>query len=145
MPVNVWPWPTAELTVVFLVCDPEQSSVLRCYDQLGSVLELSLPSRFQSSVCRSGTHTSEISNTPATDIQEVVWTPVTRSRTTPPSCQGRLEWIANLATERICTESKMCFQCKNLLNGKGCFNVDWSYCCWKNDWDLLLIVSGSCC
>ncbi|XP_044070221.1 G1/S-specific cyclin-D3 [Siniperca chuatsi] len=54
------------------------SSVLLCYDQLGSVLELSLPSGFKASVYRSGAHSSEISYTPA-DIQDVVLTPVTSS------------------------------------------------------------------
>ncbi|XP_073323941.1 LOW QUALITY PROTEIN: G1/S-specific cyclin-D3 [Pagrus major] len=53
-------------------------SVLLCYDQLMSVLELSLPSCFQASVCRSGADSSEISYTPA-DIQDAVWTPVTSS------------------------------------------------------------------
>ncbi|XP_075967266.1 G1/S-specific cyclin-D3 [Anarhichas minor] len=52
------------------------SSVLLCYDQLGSVLELSLPSCFQASVCRSGAHSSEISYSPA-DFQDVLFTPVT--------------------------------------------------------------------
>ncbi|XP_078104645.1 G1/S-specific cyclin-D3 [Sander vitreus] len=51
------------------------STVILCYDQLGSVLELSLPSCFQASVCRSGAHSSEISYTPA-DFQDVVLTPV---------------------------------------------------------------------
>ncbi|KAM7422577.1 hypothetical protein PAMA_010558 [Pampus argenteus] len=46
------------------------NSVLLCYEQLQSVLELSLPSCFQARVCR-----SEISSTPA-DIQDVVLTPV---------------------------------------------------------------------
>ncbi|KAM9362274.1 G1/S-specific cyclin-D3 [Symphorus nematophorus] len=54
------------------------SSVLLCYDQLGSVLEHSLPSHFQASVSRSGAHSSKISYTPA-DIQDVVLTPVTSS------------------------------------------------------------------
>ncbi|XP_038552732.1 G1/S-specific cyclin-D3 isoform X1 [Micropterus salmoides] len=52
------------------------SSVLLCYGQLVSVLELSLPSGFQDSVFRSGAHSSELSHTPA-DIQDVVLTPVT--------------------------------------------------------------------
>ncbi|XP_029287159.1 G1/S-specific cyclin-D3 [Cottoperca gobio] len=52
------------------------SAVLLCYDQLGSVLELSLPSGFQASVCRSRAHSSEINYTPA-DFQDVVLTPVT--------------------------------------------------------------------
>ncbi|XP_042262001.1 G1/S-specific cyclin-D3 [Thunnus maccoyii] len=50
--------------------------VLLCYEQLWTVLELSLPSCFQASVCRSGECSSEISYTPA-DIQDVVLTPVT--------------------------------------------------------------------
>nr|XP_020463389.1 G1/S-specific cyclin-D3 isoform X2 [Monopterus albus] len=50
------------------------SSVVLCSEQLGSVLELSLPSCFQGSVCRA--HSSEVSYTPA-DIQDVVLTPVT--------------------------------------------------------------------
>lgn len=53
------------LWVFFYGCDPEQSSVLLCHDQLWSVLELSLPSCFQDSVCRSEGHSSEISYTPA--------------------------------------------------------------------------------
>ncbi|XP_040889423.1 G1/S-specific cyclin-D3 [Toxotes jaculatrix] len=52
------------------------SSVLLCYDQLGSALKLSLPSCFQDSVCRSRAHSSEIGLTPA-DIQDVVLTSVT--------------------------------------------------------------------
>ncbi|KAK9529035.1 hypothetical protein VZT92_013154 [Zoarces viviparus] len=64
------------------------SSVLLCYDQLGSVLELSLPSCFQASVCRSGAHSSEISHSPA-DFQDVLFTPVTspqefKQKNTPP-------------------------------------------------------------
>ncbi|CAJ1050954.1 G1/S-specific cyclin-D3 isoform X1 [Xyrichtys novacula] len=47
------------------------NSVLLCHDQLWGVLELSLPTSFQHSVCRSGEHSSEVSNTPA-DIQDVV-------------------------------------------------------------------------
>uniref|UniRef100_A0A8C4E1J5 Cyclin D3 n=1 Tax=Dicentrarchus labrax TaxID=13489 RepID=A0A8C4E1J5_DICLA len=54
------------------------SSVLHCYDLLGSVLELSLPSCFPASVCRSAAHSSEVSYTPA-DIQDVVLTPATSS------------------------------------------------------------------
>ncbi|XP_056293090.1 G1/S-specific cyclin-D3 [Pseudoliparis swirei] len=57
------------------------SSVLLCSDTLGNVLELSLPSCFQASVCRSGAHRSEISCTPA-DFQDVGLTPVT-SKNTP--------------------------------------------------------------
>ncbi|XP_040014704.1 G1/S-specific cyclin-D3 isoform X2 [Xiphias gladius] len=62
------------------------NSVLLCCEQLGSVLELSLPSCFQDSVCGSRAHTSEISHTPA-DIQDIVLTPVTPQeikRNTPP-------------------------------------------------------------
>ena len=47
-----------------LSSDPEQKCVLLCYEQLRSVLELSLPSCFQASVCRSGECSSEISYTP---------------------------------------------------------------------------------
>ncbi|KAM6947844.1 LOW QUALITY PROTEIN: G1/S-specific cyclin-D3 [Lycodopsis pacificus] len=50
------------------------SVVLLCYDQLGSVLELT-PSCFQASVCRSGAHSSD-SYSPA-DFQDVLFTPVT--------------------------------------------------------------------
>lgn len=64
------------LWLVFFKSDPEQRSVFICYDKLGTVLELSLPSRFQDGVCRSGVHSSEVSYTPA-DIQDVVLTPVT--------------------------------------------------------------------
>ncbi|TKS71778.1 G1/S-specific cyclin-D2 [Collichthys lucidus] len=46
------------------------SSVLLCSDQLGCVLELSLPSCFQAHVCISGAHSSEVSYT-AADIQDV--------------------------------------------------------------------------
>ncbi|XP_053171488.1 G1/S-specific cyclin-D3 [Scomber japonicus] len=60
----------ANLLVIDLRC------VLLCYEQLQGVLELSLPSCFQASVCRSGECSSEISYTPA-DIQDVVLTPVT--------------------------------------------------------------------
>ncbi|XP_070759182.1 G1/S-specific cyclin-D3 [Enoplosus armatus] len=70
------------------------SSVLLCYEQLGSVLELSLPCGFQASVCRAGAHSSETSYTPA-DIQDVVLTPVTSSKNTPP-CHEGLEQIVNL-------------------------------------------------
>ncbi|XP_033995503.1 G1/S-specific cyclin-D3 [Trematomus bernacchii] len=52
------------------------SPVLLCYEQLGSVLELSLPSGFQASVSRSGANSSEISYTPAV-FQDAVLTPVT--------------------------------------------------------------------
>ncbi|XP_047439845.1 G1/S-specific cyclin-D3 [Mugil cephalus] len=52
------------------------STVLLCYNQLWSVLEVSLPSCFQNSVCRSAAHSSGISYTPA-DIQDVLLTPVT--------------------------------------------------------------------
>ncbi|XP_018536878.1 G1/S-specific cyclin-D3 [Lates calcarifer] len=52
------------------------SSVLLCHDQLGSVLEHSLPSHFQDGVCRLRAHSSELSYTPA-DIQDVSLTPVT--------------------------------------------------------------------
>nr|XP_046239710.1 G1/S-specific cyclin-D3 [Scatophagus argus] len=64
------------------------SSVLLCYDQLGSVLEISLPTCFQAGVCRSRAHSSKISYTPA-DIQDVVLTPVASSCNTPPchECQ----------------------------------------------------------
>lgn len=65
------------LRIVFLFkSDPEQSDLLLCYDQLGSVLELSLPSCFQDSVCRSETCSSGISYPPA-DIQDIVLTLVT--------------------------------------------------------------------
>ncbi|XP_068449569.1 G1/S-specific cyclin-D3 isoform X2 [Clinocottus analis] len=50
-------------------------------DLLGNVLDLSLPSSFQASVCRSGAHRSETSYTPA-DVQDVELTPVT-SKNTP--------------------------------------------------------------
>eukprot|EP00064_Thunnus_orientalis_P010257 superscaffoldBa00001375_g10283 len=60
----------ADLLAIDLNC------VLLCYEQLWTVLELSLPSCFQASVCRSGECSSEISYTPA-DIQDVVLTPVT--------------------------------------------------------------------
>uniref|UniRef100_A0A8C4DYI7 Cyclin D3 n=1 Tax=Dicentrarchus labrax TaxID=13489 RepID=A0A8C4DYI7_DICLA len=66
------------LRLFFFYSDPEQSSVLHCYDLLGSVLELSLPSCFPASVCRSAAHSSEVSYTPA-DIQDVVLTPATSS------------------------------------------------------------------
>ncbi|XP_071349426.1 G1/S-specific cyclin-D3 [Trachinotus anak] len=52
------------------------NSVLLCYEQLGSVLEISLPSCFQDGVCRSRAHSSEISYSPS-DIQGVVLAPVT--------------------------------------------------------------------
>ncbi|XP_068568810.1 G1/S-specific cyclin-D3 [Cebidichthys violaceus] len=53
------------------------SSVLLCYDQLGSVLALSLPSRFQAGVRGgSGAHGSEVGYSPARS-QEVSVTPVT--------------------------------------------------------------------
>uniref|UniRef100_G3N7T5 Cyclin D3 n=1 Tax=Gasterosteus aculeatus TaxID=69293 RepID=G3N7T5_GASAC len=62
--------------IMFLVdlLDIDLSSALLCYDQLGSVLELSLPScsHHQACVCRSGAHSSEISYTPA-DFQDVVF------------------------------------------------------------------------
>uniref|UniRef100_UPI003AABC87E G1/S-specific cyclin-D3 n=1 Tax=Centroberyx gerrardi TaxID=166262 RepID=UPI003AABC87E len=53
------------------------NSIRLCYDQLGSALELSLPSCFQAAgVCRSGAPSPQISYTPA-EIQDVVLTPVT--------------------------------------------------------------------
>uniref|UniRef100_A0A3Q3NFZ9 Cyclin D3 n=1 Tax=Mastacembelus armatus TaxID=205130 RepID=A0A3Q3NFZ9_9TELE len=69
---------TDELWIVFCFfdSDPEQSSVLLCCDQLCSVLELSLPSCFQDSVCTSRAHRSKVSYTPA-DIQDTALTPMT--------------------------------------------------------------------
>lgn len=67
-------WPASELMVVFLVSDPEQSSVLSCYEQLSSVLELTMA--FATHDHSSGTNTSDTSDNPVADIQEVVWTPV---------------------------------------------------------------------
>lgn len=57
---------------------PEQNALLLCYDQLRIVLELSLPSSFQDTVCKPKEHGSGSSYTPA-DIQDVVLTP-----TSPP-------------------------------------------------------------
>ncbi|XP_041639635.1 G1/S-specific cyclin-D3 [Cheilinus undulatus] len=54
------------------------SPVILCHGQLLGVLELSLPSYFQDSVCRSGVHNPVISYTPA-DIEDVILTPVTSS------------------------------------------------------------------
>lgn len=56
--------------VVFLVSDPEQNSMLSCYEQLSSVLELTMP--FATHDHRSGTNTSDTSDDPVADIQEVV-------------------------------------------------------------------------
>lgn len=67
-------WPASELMLVFLVSDPEQSSVLSCYEQLSSVLELTMA--FATHDHSSGTNTSDTSDDPVADIQEVVWTPV---------------------------------------------------------------------
>uniref|UniRef100_A0A3Q1HVG4 Cyclin-like domain-containing protein n=1 Tax=Anabas testudineus TaxID=64144 RepID=A0A3Q1HVG4_ANATE len=47
------------------------NTVFHCYDMLGSVLALSLPSSFQNGVCTSRTHSSEVSYKPA-DSQDVV-------------------------------------------------------------------------
>ncbi|XP_035487084.2 G1/S-specific cyclin-D3 isoform X3 [Scophthalmus maximus] len=58
-------------------------SVLLCYDQLWSVLELRLPTCLQDSVCRPRAHSSEISYTPA-DIHNVVLTPLTTHKNTLP-------------------------------------------------------------
>ncbi|XP_034542302.1 G1/S-specific cyclin-D3 isoform X2 [Notolabrus celidotus] len=60
--------PDSVMTFLANLLAIDLSSVLLCYDQLWGVLELSLPSCFQDSVCR-----SEISYTPA-DIQDVVRT-----------------------------------------------------------------------
>lgn len=68
---------------LFLKYDPEQKSVLLCYDQLWSVLELRLPTCLQDSVCRPRAHSSEISYTPA-DIHNVVLTPLTTHKNTLP-------------------------------------------------------------
>ncbi|MEQ2291400.1 hypothetical protein AMECASPLE_013057 [Ameca splendens] len=59
------------------------STVLRCSELLGSLLELSLPSCFQDRVGRTDTHNSRISYTPA-DIQDVVLTPVAPSQEIKP-------------------------------------------------------------
>ena len=84
----------------FSQSDPEQDSVLLCYDQLGSVLEHSVPSRFHASVSRSGAHSSKISYTPA-DIQDVVWQRWHQAKTLLPYHEWQ-EWIVNLQPwERI--------------------------------------------
>ncbi|XP_047202707.1 G1/S-specific cyclin-D3 [Girardinichthys multiradiatus] len=59
------------------------STVLRCSELLGSLLELTLPSCFQDRVGRTDTHNSRISYTPA-DIQDVVLTPVAPSQEIKP-------------------------------------------------------------
>ncbi|KAM9859365.1 G1/S-specific cyclin-D3 [Aulostomus maculatus] len=51
------------------------NAVLLCYEQLQRELELSLPTCFQASVCRSGGYSTEVGDTPA-DIQDVLLTPV---------------------------------------------------------------------
>ncbi|KAL6112154.1 uncharacterized protein ACO6RY_08975 [Pungitius sinensis] len=65
------------MTFLVNLLDLDPSSALLCYDLLGSVLELSLPScsHLQGSVCRSGARSAESSCTPA-DFQDVVFTPV---------------------------------------------------------------------
>ncbi|KAM8915170.1 G1/S-specific cyclin-D3 isoform 1-T1 [Spinachia spinachia] len=65
------------MTFLVNLLDIDLTSAFLCYDQLGSVLELSLPScsHLQAGVCRSAARGSEISYTPA-DVQDVVFTPV---------------------------------------------------------------------
>ncbi|XP_026162103.1 G1/S-specific cyclin-D3 [Mastacembelus armatus] len=69
---------SSETVMKFLanVMAVDLSSVLLCCDQLCSVLELSLPSCFQDSVCTSRAHRSKVSYTPA-DIQDTALTPMT--------------------------------------------------------------------
>lgn len=60
-----------KLLLFFFYSDPEQNTVFHCYDMLGSVLAVSLPSSFQNGVCTSRPHSSEVSYKPA-DSQDVV-------------------------------------------------------------------------
>lgn len=66
------PWPASEPMLVFLVSDPEQSSVLSCYEQLSRALELIVA--FETQNHSSGTKTSDSSDNPVADIREVLWT-----------------------------------------------------------------------
>ncbi|KAK5614817.1 hypothetical protein CRENBAI_012240 [Crenichthys baileyi] len=59
------------------------STVLRCCELLGSLLELSLPSCFHDRLGRTDAHNSRISYTPA-DIQDVVLTPLAPSQEIKP-------------------------------------------------------------